>query len=366
MLGIPILNHQQLKLLIKHKYKTKTPLFIWGTFGIGKSYIVREAGKELADELRLEYSNSPKDINDETKFIVLTIPLHQYDISELKGIGVPDREKKVTEFLPTNLLPQAGQGIIFFDELNLAPSLVQANAYQLILDRQLGNYKVPEGYYVIGAGNIITDKAHVMEMAMPLKNRFTHVQLKIPTSEEWIKNFALKVNIDKRIINFIAFRDDLLYKYNPDSDEELIAVATPRSWEFTSRDIKDIEDEELLEILVGGACGIGIAREFIAWLKLSKSYDVAEIYKKEKLDRIPNEVSELYALINALVSYYLKNPSKENAVKLFKFAQLFSPEHTILMLSQVCREDKEFIKKIKEVDLTLFKEFAKKYLKFLI
>jgi len=366
MFGIPLLTHEELKLLIKHKYKTKTPLFIWGTFGIGKSYIVHEAGIELAEELKLEYSSDPSDINDESKFIVLTIPLHQYDVSELKGVGIPDREKRVTEFLPTGLLPQTGQGIIFFDELNLAPSLVQANAYQLILDRRLGNYKVPEGYYVIGAGNIITDKAYIMEMAMPLKNRFTHVQLKIPTSEEWIKNFALKKNIDERIINFLAFRDDLLYKYNPDSDKELVAVATPRSWEFASKDIEGIEDERVLEILIGSAVGSAIAKEFVAWLKLSKNYDVSEIYKKEKIDEMPDEVSELFALINALVSYYLKNSTKENAVKLLKLSQMFNPEHTIFILNQVCQKDKEFTKKIKEVNPELFKEFAKKYLKFLI
>jgi len=364
-LRIPAVTHEQLKQLIIHKYKTKIPLFIWGTFGIGKSYTVKEAGKEIAKELGLEYSEDPKDINDPNKFVVIVIPMHQFDVSEIKGIGVPNRETKTTEFFRTNLLPKQGQGIIFFDEINLAPPLVQSNAYQLILDRKLGDYTVPEGYYVIGAGNTIEDMAHIHDMAKPLLNRFTHVQLKVPTSDNWIKNFALKKNIDHRIINFLAFKDDLLYKFDPEKDIDSIAIPTPRTWEFASRDIEGVEDLKLIEILIGSAVSEPVAKEFVAWLKLSRSYDIAKIFREGKIDPVPTEPSEVYALINAIISYYKKNPSDENAVKVAQISMQLSPEHQFALLVQIYAFEDRFLSRIAKANKETHrkvKEILKKFI----
>lgn len=157
------------------------PLFIWGAFGIGKSATVREAAKEIALTLSKEYSEELSDINNPDKFLLITIPLHQLDAAELKGIGVPDYEREVSKFLPPEFLPKKGQGIIFFDEFNYAPPLVQVNAAHLIYDRRLFSYEVPPGYIIIAAGDIEEERAYTHRMSPFVSTRFLHVQLKPPT-----------------------------------------------------------------------------------------------------------------------------------------------------------------------------------------
>lgn len=123
------------------------------------------------------------------------------------------------------MFPRKGNGIIFFDELNLAPPLVQASAYQLILDRRLGTYTVPNGFLLIAAGNRLEDRASVFEMSAPLKNRFGHCQLREPSVEGWTR-WAVDHDIDMRIIGFLNFRRTALYTFDPKLKEN--AFATPR------------------------------------------------------------------------------------------------------------------------------------------
>ena len=72
-------KHTKLKELIKLYYNKKLALFTWGAPGIGKSETVRQAAQELAKELKLEYSENIKDLNDEKKFMVIDIRLSQCD-----------------------------------------------------------------------------------------------------------------------------------------------------------------------------------------------------------------------------------------------------------------------------------------------
>ena len=152
-------NHNELKALVKLYFKAKRALFCWGATGIGKSQTVKQAGHEIAETLKLTYTEDISKINDDEHFVVIDIRLAQCDPSDLRGIPIYDKEKTATVWLPPEMFPRSGKGIIFFDELNLAPPLVQASAYQLILDRRLGTYCVPDGFLVIAAGNRLEDRA---------------------------------------------------------------------------------------------------------------------------------------------------------------------------------------------------------------
>lgn len=330
--NVPKVNHKELMEIIGLSYEKRLPYFIWGTFGIGKSFMVKEFGKKYAKEKGLKFSDSIYETGKGI-FSVGTIALHQFDPAELKGLPVPNHDTKQTEFYTTDMLPKDGQGIIFLDELNLAPTMVQNNAYQLILDRRLGNYVLPEGFFAMAAGNTIDDRAHIQEMAMPLKNRFGHVELMIPTAKEWVNNFAMKNEVDHRICNFLLFKEDYMHKYNPEATEEIIACPTPRTWEFTSKAIKGIENDSLMSTLAGAFVSTGIANEFVEWLKISRSYDIDEIYKTKKVE-VPSDPSEIYALISAIISYYSKKVKPETSETLLDLAMLFKPEHAVITLNQ--------------------------------
>lgn len=173
-------THAQLEAVIIKYYEAKRALFCWGTMGIGKSWIVRDAARKIAKAMDKKFTEDLSHINDEDYFVVVDVRLSQCDPSDLRGIPVWDKGKNATVWLPPSTFPRSGYGIILFDELNLAPPLVQASAYQFILDRSLGEYVVPEGYSVIAAGNRLEDRASLLELvgSPPIMNRFTHVELK--------------------------------------------------------------------------------------------------------------------------------------------------------------------------------------------
>jgi hypothetical protein len=377
-------NHVELKQIVKRIYKTQLPLFIHGTFGIGKTVSVREAAMEMAKELGLEFSDKHGDINNPKKFCFIPLILHHYDAGEIKGIPFPNAERTHTVYLPIGLLPEKGQGYIFLDEMNLAAPMMQNNGYQLIEDRRLGDYVVPEGYICIGAGNLTDDRGNTYDMPMPLNNRFLHFHLMPPVVEDWVNNYAIPHNLDHRIMNYLQYAQSELYAFKPDSTIDQIAVGTPRMWEKVSRLIKDIptEEEENLQMFTSLGVGTATAGDFVAWLKLSKKYDIAGMFKGSNFD-LPKDgdVGMLYSLTSALVGFYttkvnaLKNKAVDSAeakavnkmaVTLLKIAAQFRKEHTVLIMTQAKLGDPLLHPRIKAEDKELYTKFSTSIFAFLI
>ena len=216
-MNIPTIKHAQMEQMLNVSYSTKTPLMFHGTFGIGKSWGVREWAKAEAKRLGLIFSDTAEHINNEKYFVCIVMALHQFDAA---GFNLPVFSDGEYSLLMNSLFPVKGQGIIFFDEINLAPPLVQANAYQILLDRKLNQYIVPEKYGICAAGNTIEDNAHITSMATPLKNRMLHVGLGVPSAQDWVNDFAIPFGIDHRINSFLLFSSQYIYKYDVDANED--------------------------------------------------------------------------------------------------------------------------------------------------
>jgi hypothetical protein len=180
---------------------------IWGAPGIGKSSIV----KQIAIAHQLEF---------------VDLRLSQLAPTDLRGL--PVAENGVSKWFPPEFLPQRGRGILFLDEINMAPPAMQGMAQQLILDRRVGGYILPDGWFVWAAGNRKEDRAGVFDMPAPLANRFLHLQVE-PDFESF-KAYALARGIHEQIIAFISFRPSLLYKVDPQQP----AWCSPRSWMMAS------------------------------------------------------------------------------------------------------------------------------------
>jgi len=386
------LYHAQLQNELDTFYETQQALFIWGTFGIGKSFAVKRFAKNKAAALGLEFSEDFNDVNNEKKFCYLELILHQFDPASLIGIPFANADRTKTVYLPLGLLPEKGKGIVFFDEMNLAAPMLQNMAYQIIETRKLGFYRVPDGYISIGAGNLDDDRGHTIPMAMPLQNRFCHAELNIPSVDDlefeyrnekgrdpivevipgWVNDFAVPMGVDHRIINFLKYQQSYLYMFNTD-DEVSKAIATPRTWYKTSARIKNVPyneaNEPSLERRVGMGVGAAIGNQFVAWLALSREYDIADIFKKEKIDP-PTEIDYLYSLISALLGYYQahmkEKNAKELAVKLLHLTEQFKPEHTAMMLSQVKITDDTFFNKVREASPADFKKMSEGLYRLLV
>ena len=147
--------------------------------------------------------------------------------------GIPFRTDSMVEWAIPRMLPDAERhgsaGILFLDEITSALPAVSAAAYQLILDRCLGEYQVPDGWVIIAAGNRQGDRGVTYAMPSPLANRFTHFNFDI-NLDDWVL-WAHQNQIDERVIGFLRFRPELLFDFDPASDP--VAFATPRSWELS-------------------------------------------------------------------------------------------------------------------------------------
>lgn len=356
-------NHIQAKKLLKVYYERKQPIYLWGTFGIGKSSLVKEMAKEIAKKNGQGFIEGEPDGKE--KFGFIDVRVSQLEPSDLRGLPniYEDGEQKVTKWIIPNWLPRDKEslGIIFLDELNLAPPSIQASAYQLILDRRLGDYKLPDGWVIISAGNTSQDKANVFDLPAPLLNRFTHLDLSIPSKDEWVK-WGLVKGIDTSIISFLEFKPSYLYKFEKNNKDK--AIATPRSWEFCSNLIKDNKDLGIEEkhILIASAIGDGIATEFLAFLRLQNKINIKEILEKPEIVRAIKEIDLKYSLLSAIVEKYRED--KRTLPKILQVCNYLEPEFAILLLRFLKTSRREF--KTDVTKIMIWEDLSIKYAKYLL
>lgn len=350
MTAIIEVDHKMLSMLIDESYRTKTPLCCIGTTGIGKSQLVREKSKQTAKQLNREFIDWNK-ASKEEKLEILNTPekyfllidkrLSEFDPSDLRGIPSLDNKDYSDWKAPLWLYAicrKGVAGILFFDEMNLAPPSIQSAAYQLINDRELDEMPLAEGIGIITAGNRIEDKANVYDMAKPLQNRFIHCNLNPPYIDDWVE-WAMKHDVDARIMSFLKFKPTYLFKFDPDSKDR--AFPTPRSWgEFCTRLIKDKPSNndtqrKLVKTLVSTAVGGGTAVEFTAFLKLQDKIDLNEIINKPELAKSVTEKDLLYSLLSLVAEWYRKNYKKADLEKVLKIATNVDSEFGILMMKFV-------------------------------
>lgn len=247
----------------------KTSVMMWGAPGIGKSSVV----KAVAESNEME---------------MVDLRLNQLAPTDIRGL--PYVDEGLARFAPPNFLPRSGNGILFLDEINLAAPAVMATALQLVLDRKVGDYTVPEGWFIVAAGNRVEDRAAVSQMPAPLTNRFIHFTVEADLNS-W-KEYALTSGVKEEIISFLNFRPNLLHNFNKNA----IAWPSPRSWDFASDLMK-------IGLPVDSAVGEGAAAEFKSFVKLySKLPDVEKVLAGDKSVKMPKEPSVLFAITGALVS----------------------------------------------------------------
>jgi hypothetical protein len=216
------------------------------------------------------------------------------------------------------MLPEAERhgetGILFLDEITSAPPTVSAAAYQLILDRRLGEYEVPDGWVIFAAGNRQGDRGVTYTMPAPLANRFSHYEFDVHL-DDWV-TWAWKHNIDERVIAFLRFRPELLFDFDPAHNP--VAFPSPRSWEFSHRALQKFHDTSdlligALQACVGPAAGIEL-KAFVD--NLDNLPDIDAIIAGEDIG-VPKEIDLQYAVASALVGRSIRAKDDDNASEVF-------------------------------------------------
>jgi hypothetical protein len=340
-------------------FKAKRPVFLWGPPGIGKSEVVQEVADELKGhviDLRMAQME-PTDIRG--------IPFFNKDINKMDWaapVDLPDDE----------FASQFPIVVLFLDEMNSAPPAVQAAGYQLILNRRVGKYKLPDNVVIVAAGNRDSDKGVTYRMPMPLANRFLHLEMRADFTS-W-QNWAVNKGIHKDVVGYLSFAKQDLYDF--DSKSASRAFATPRSWCFVS-DLLDDEagiDTDTLFNLVAGAVGEGLAVKFAAHRKIAgKMPEPSDILSGKVKDLAVKEISAMYSLTISMC-YELRDALENKKVDSKKFHEMadnffnyiMANFETELVVMGAKIALKTYKLPIEPSQLKNFDEFHKKYGKYIV
>lgn len=249
----PVVTPKGLMQTIMVSLKANIPLFVEGSPGVGKSQIVHQAASAVAGELGEDFP---------------VIELRGSTLDPVILGGLPDLAQDETVFKRPRCIPADGQGVIFIDELTSAVTpAVQAMLYQLVQDRQVGEHKLGDGWRIIGAGNLLSDKALASKMSTALRRRFWHVRLETDLAE-WCE-YAVEADYAIEVIAFLRFSPELLHDFDPTSTEANFPC--PGTWELVSRLLKVTTDPDFLSLRLPGLIGRGAAAKFMGFLRVWKS-----------------------------------------------------------------------------------------------
>jgi MoxR-like ATPase len=307
-----MLNIAKATKVLQHARKAKRAAFFWGPPGIGKS----DAGRAAAESDKVE---------------LIDVRLSQLDPVDIRG--TPHVKDGKTHWAPPNFLPTGGEGYLFLDEATSAAQSVQAAAYQLVLDRKLGDYVLPDGWAVIMAGNRQEDKAIVHRMSSALANRLIHLEMEHPDFHEWTQ-WAVDNDIHTDILGFLRFKSSLLFDFNPNAK----ANPTPRSWHILSDMLHQDLETDIEADVIKGTVGDGAATEFRAYTKIARDLPHPDtILMDPKGSKVPKDPAALYAISGALAC----RATPTNIERLCQYLDRIPADFQVLCMKDSVRRNPE-------------------------
>ena len=323
--------------------KTVPSVMLWGAPGIGKSQAIRQLAKGIEE-------NTGKTVT------VTDVRLLLFNPIDLRGIPTANEDKTLAVWLKPQIFQMNESknhiNILFLDELSAAPQSVQAAAYQITLDRVVGEHRLPDNCIVIAAGNRTTDKSVAFKMPKALANRVLHIEVE-GNFESW-KQWAISHGVNGKVVGFLSFRRDYLMGF--DSASEDLAFPTPRSWEMVSNLLNTVSDDvNKMYSLIAGLVGCGVAMEFRTWATVySELPDIKDIFDGKR-PKLPKGTDAMYALVNSMVAY--ARAHKNEMAKIansIAYADMMPPDFSTVLLKDYMYIEKGYREKLMKLP-----EFAK-------
>jgi hypothetical protein len=373
-------DHERLKWLLLLYKKAHRSFLIHGTFGIGKSHTVIATGKEEAERLGREFAIWQDLTRDEKKkvfenckdyFVVLDIRMSENsDGSDLKGIPYEVSELPVIEWKSTLwaclLEKQGSDGILFLDELNLATPMVINSCYKILQNRNINEGKIQDDWLIVGAGNLETDRGHSSDYTPAMLDRVGEVELMRGDEQGWLKGFAIKNNIHILITSFIAIKPAALYRVEFNDKQKF---TTNRGWDrvndlITAGEL-DVTNLDDLYYAVASAISEGIAKEFVSYVKLTKTINLEEIMKHPEKMKGVKEIDVQYFVASSFAERY--GSGVIDFAKIIDLAEVtdkIQPEVVTMLFRMCAMYGKNFIEDFANSKIT--KEMYERYKKFIM
>lgn len=351
--NIPSMNAGEMVEKLSHAYSviirnrlpvnTMPSVMLWGPPGVGKSQAIRQIANKI------EY-NTGKVVH------VTDVRLLLFNPIDLRGIPTSNAEKTLSIWLKPQIFQMDPSenivNILFLDEISAAPQSVQAAAYQITLDRVVGEHKLPDNCIVIAAGNRTTDKSVAFKMPKALANRLMHIEIEW-NFNEW-KQWAITAGINDKVIGFLSFRQNYLMGFDASSDD--LAFPTPRAWEMVSDILNGIDDNiDDMYSLIAGIVGTGVAVEFRTWAKIYKDLPSIEDIFDGKMPAMPMNTDAMYALTASMTAYARSHKDEMDRIaNSIRYADKMPPDFSVVLMKDYTSIDKHY-----KEQLMLIPEFTK-------
>ncbi len=301
--------------------KSIPSVMLWGAPGVGKSQAVRQLAAAVGAATG-------------KRTAVTDVRLLLFNPIDLRGIPTANAEKTLAIWLKPKIFDMDPSSdvlnFLFLDEISAAPQSVQAAAYQITLDRVVGEHRLPDNCIVLAAGNRTTDKSVAFKMPKALANRLLHLEIEgnFTSWREW----AVKNAIHRMVLGFLSFRQS--YLMGADTDAEDLAFPTPRSWEMVSNLLHaGGEDIDALYPLIAGLVGGGTAVEFRTWSRIYRDLPSIEDIFAGKMPPLPKTTDALYALTASMTQYAREHSENKTAIaNSIRYADKMPPDFSALLM----------------------------------
>ncbi len=313
--------------------RTVPSVMLWGPPGIGKSQAVREIAAEIRE-------STGKEVR------VTDVRLLLFNPIDLRGIPTSNADKTLAVWLKPQIFQMDPSedivNILFLDEISAAPQSVQAAAYQITLDRVVGEHRLPENCIVIAAGNRTTDKSVAYKMPKALANRLLHVEVE-GGFKQW-KQWAVRSGINPKVIGFLSFRQEYLMGFDSSSDD--LAFPTPRAWEMVSNLLNGISDDiDKMYPMIAGVVGTGVAVEFRTWNHIYKTLPSIEDIFDGKEPKAPTNTDAMYALTSSMTAYAREHKTEMDRIaNSIRYARKLPPDFSAVLLKDYLYIEKDYKK----------------------
>ena len=317
--------------------KTVPSVMLWGPPGVGKSQAVRQIAKEIEKIGK--------------RVCVTDVRLLLFNPIDLRGIPTANADKTLAVWLKPQIFQMDESddvvNILFLDEISSAPQSVQASAYQITLDRVVGEHRLPENCIVIGAGNRTTDKSVAFKMPKALSNRLLHIEVEGKFSA-W-KRWAISSGINDKVVGFLSFRQGYLMGFDSSNDD--LAFATPRSWEMVSNLLNNVDgDIDNMYQLIAGLVGTGVAVEFRTWSKVYKDLPSIEDIFDGKQPELPTNTDALYALTSSMTAYARAHKDDlDRIANSIAYADKMPPDFSTVLMKDYMYLEKDYRQKLMKI-----------------